>query len=129
MKKVPARSARKIEVKGKMEKRTGWQGQTESQIGGKKKSDRLVGAAETSKERAEWRRLQRKNQSILGLLKKKEWPKGHRENNWQVRQSCLCQKEKEQSRRFRAPDHEWGERVKVGESRTLAKERGITARA
>ena len=35
------------------------------------RSGRLVGVAETSKERAEWRRLQRKNLSILGQLKKK----------------------------------------------------------
>ena len=35
------------------------------------KSGRLVGAAEASKERAEWRRLQRKNLSILGLPKGK----------------------------------------------------------
>ena len=43
------------------------------------KSDRrrrglLVSAAETSKNRAEWRRLQRKNLDILGLLKRKEFP-------------------------------------------------------
>ena len=37
-------------------------------------------------------------------------------------------KEKEQSRLSKAPDHE-GERVKVDESRTLARERGIRARA
>ena len=56
-----------------MEKRTGWRGQNESQIVGKeKKNGRLVGAAETSKEHAEWRRLQRKNLNKLGLLKKKE---------------------------------------------------------
>ena len=40
----------------------------------KKRSGRLVGAAETSKERAERRRLQQRNVSILGLLKRKEWP-------------------------------------------------------
>ena len=39
-----------------------------------KRNGRLVGAAETSKERAEWHRLQRKNLSILGLLKRKELP-------------------------------------------------------
>ena len=36
-----------------------------------RRSGRLVGGAETSKELAEWRRLQRKNLSMLGLLKKK----------------------------------------------------------
>ena len=57
-------------------------GQNESQIGGEeKKSGRLVGAAETSKKRAEWRRLQRKNLNIQGLLKRKEWPQCHRESS------------------------------------------------
>ena len=37
-----------------------------------KNSGRLVGAAKTSKEHAEWRRLQRKNLSILGLSKRRE---------------------------------------------------------
>ena len=63
-----------------MEERTGWRGQNESQIvGEEKRNGRLVGAAETSKERAEWRRLQRKNWNILGLPKRKEWPQCHRE--------------------------------------------------
>ena len=107
---VPARSAREIEVKRKTEKRRGWRGQNESQIGGEeKKNGRLYGAAETSKERAEWRRLQQKNLSILGLLKRKEWPQCHRESRWQVRQSRLCHKEKEQSRLFKAPDRKGGE--------------------
>ena len=57
-----------------MEERTGWQGQNDSQIVEEKRNGRLVGAAETSKERAEWRRLQRKNLNILGLPKRKEWP-------------------------------------------------------
>ena len=112
-----------------MEETTGWRGQNESQTGGEeKKNGRLYGAAETSKERAEWRRHQRKNLSILGLTKRKEWPQCHRESSCHERRSRLCQKEKEQSRQFKAPDHEW-ERVKVGESRTLARERGIRARA
>ena len=58
-----------------MEERTESRGQNESQIvGEEKRNGRLVGAAETSKERAEWRRLQRKNLSILGLPKRKECP-------------------------------------------------------
>ena len=112
-----------------MEERTGRRGQNESQIvGEKKRNGRLVGTAETSKERAEWRRLQQKNLNILGLPKRKEWPQCHRESSWQVHQSRLCQKEKEQSRLSRVSDHE-GERVNVGESRTLARVRGIRARA
>ena len=93
-----------------MEERTGWCGQNESQTGGEeKKNGRLVGPAETSKERAEWRRLQRKNLSILGLPKRKEWSQCHRESSWQERQSRPCQKEKEQSRLTRVPDHEGAE--------------------
>ena len=53
-----------------------------------------------------WCRLQQKNLSILGLLKRKEWPQCHRESSWQVHQSRPCQKEKEQSRLSRVPDHE-----------------------
>ena len=93
-----------------MEERTGWRGPNESQIvGEEKRSGRLVAAAETSKERAEWRRLQRKNLSILGLPKWKEWPQCLRESSWQERRSRPCQKEKEQSRLSRVPDHEEGE--------------------
>ena len=55
-----------------MEERIGRRGQSESQIGEEKRSGRFVGAAETSKEHAEWRRLQRKNWNILGLPKRKE---------------------------------------------------------
>ena len=74
-----------------------------------KRNGRLVGVAETSKEHAEWRRLQQKNLSMLSLLKRKEWPKCHRECSWQVRQSHLCQMENEQSFLPRVPDHEGGE--------------------
>ena len=85
-------------------------GQSESQIvGEEKRSGRFVGAAQISKECAEWRRLQRENLSILGLLRRKEWPQCHRESSWQVRQSRLYQKEKEQSRQYKAPDRERGE--------------------
>ena len=53
-----------------MEERTEWRGQNESVIEGQeKRSGRLVGAAEATKERAEWRGLQRKNLCIIGLLK------------------------------------------------------------
>ena len=63
-----------------MKERTGWRGQSESQIVGEEmRNGRLVGAAETSKELAEWRRFQRKNVSIMGLLRRKGWPRCHRE--------------------------------------------------
>ena len=79
---VPARSATEFEIREKMEERTGWRGQNESQIvREEKRNGRLVGAAETSKERAEWRRLQRKNLNIMGLPKRKEWPLCHRESS------------------------------------------------
>ena len=56
-----------------MEEKTEWREQNESEIEGEeKRNGRLYGAAETSKERAEWRRLQQKNLNILGLSKRKE---------------------------------------------------------
>ena len=61
------------------------------------------------------------NLEILGLLKRKEWPQCHRESSWQVRRSRLCQKEQEQSRLSRVPDH-------GGESQ-VGRERRIIARA
>ena len=107
-----------------MEERTSWRGQNGSQKKGQEKSSgSLVGAAETSKELAEWRRFQWKNFSILDLLKRKEWPRCHRESSWQARRSRLCQKEKEQSHLSRVLDRE-GERIKVSESRILVRERG-----
>ena len=39
----------------------------------------------------------------------KEWSRCHRESNWQVCHSHLCQKEKEQGRQSRVPDREGGE--------------------
>ena len=78
-------------------------------VGEEKRNGRLVGAAETSKERAELRRFQRKNLNILGLLKRKEWPQCHRESSGQERRSRLCEKKKEQSHQSKAPDHEGGE--------------------
>ena len=59
-----------------MEEETERRGQSKSQVEGeKKRNGRLVGAAEISKERAEWRKLKTKNLSILSLLKRKEWPR------------------------------------------------------
>ena len=75
----------------------------------REEKDSLYGVAETSKKRAEWRRLQRKNWNMLGLPKRKEWPQCHRESSWQVRRSRPCQKEKEQNRLSRVSDHEGGE--------------------
>ena len=88
----PARSAAEFEVKGKIEETTRWQGHNESHIKGEKRSSRLVGAAETSKVRVGWRRLQRKILNMLDRLRRKELPHCHRESSWQVRQSRPCQK-------------------------------------
>ena len=50
-----------------MEERTGRRGQNESQTEGEeKRKGKLVGAAETNKERAEWRRLERKKLEHTG---------------------------------------------------------------
>ena len=126
---VPARSAREFEVKGKMEEKTEWRGQNESQIvGEKKRSGRLVGAAKTSKERAEWCRLQRKNLNILDLLKRKGWPRCHRESSWQVRQSRLCQGEKEQVRLSIGPDRD-EEESQCERELHLGEKEGIRAEA
>ena len=112
-----------------MEERTGRRGQNESQtIGEEKRNGKLVGAAETSKERAEWRRLQPKNLNILGLPKRKEWPQCHRVSSWQERRSRPYQKEKEQSRLSKAPDHEGGESQGVREPH-LGEKEGFRARA
>ena len=109
-----------------MEERTGRRGQNKSQIAGEeKRSGRLVGAAETSKERAEWRRLQQKNLNILGLMKRKEWSQCHRESRWQVRRRA---KGKEQSRLSRVPDHEGGETQGGRELHLGEREREIRAR-
>ena len=115
-----------------MEERTGWRGRRESEIEEEERSDRIVGAAETSRELAEWCRLQQKNLSILGLLKRKEClratkravgkyvragngPQSHKESSWQVRQSRLYQKEKEKSCLSKAPDRTVGESPGEGE--------------
>ena len=91
-----------------------------------RRKSRSIGVSETSKKRAEWRRLQRKNLCILGLLKRKEWPRCCRESSWQGRR--FCQKKKEQAV---CPKYQIvrGKRVKVSESRTLAREGEIRAGA
>ena len=112
-----------------MEERTGWREQNKSHTAGEEqKNGKLAGAAETIKERAEWRRLQRKNLSILGLPKRKKWPQCHRKSSWQERRSRPCQKEKEQSRLSRAPDHEVGKSQGEREPR-LGEREGIRAKA
>ena len=88
-----------------------------------RRNGRFVGAAETSKEHAEWRRLQQKNLSTLGLPKRKEWPQCHRESSWQERRSRPYQKEKEQSHLSKAPDHE-GEVSQYGREPHLGEKEG-----
>ena len=68
---VPARFAREIEITGKVEERTGWREQNESQIGREeKRNGRLVGGSDTSKERAEWCRPQWKKLGNTGPAEK-----------------------------------------------------------
>ena len=76
-----------------------------------RRSGRLVGASETSKEHAEWRRLQRKNLKMLRLLKGKGRPQCHNDSSYEVRQSLLCQKGKKQNLMPRAPDRKRAFRV------------------
>ena len=96
--------------------------------GEEKRNDRFVGAAETSGELAEWYRHQRKNLSKLGLPKRKEWPQCHQVSSWQRRPSRLFRSEKKHRHHPDLQTVRW-ERVKVSESCTLAKERGIRAGA
>ena len=89
--------------------RTGWRGQNESQIEREqKRNGRLVVLPRPAKH-AEWRRLLRKNLKIMGLPKRKEWLQCHKESSWQVCRNHSRQKEKEQARQSRVPDHEEGE--------------------
>ena len=90
-----------------MEERTEWRGQSESQIGGDEKwqtcwcyrdQQRACRMAQASAEKLEH----------TGPAENKEWPQCHRESSWQVRQSRLCQKGKEQSHLSRAPDRKEG---------------------
>ena len=95
------------------------------------KNGRLVGVAQTSKERAGWRKLQRKYLSIPGLLKRKGQPRCHGESSWQVCQTRLCQKGKEQSRLSRALDRKEGiqcQRSKENSSKGKKKRRMFLCR-
>ena len=90
-----------------MEERTGWRGQIESKIiEEEKRNGRIDGAAETSKERAERRRLQQRNLNILGLLKKRKSGLSATERAAGKYAGAALAKKKEQSRLSRAPDHE-----------------------
>ena len=107
-----------------MEERTGWRGQNESQtIGEEKRNGRLYGAADTSKERAEWRRLQRKNLSILGLPNRKEWPQCHRETA--VGKNAGAAIAKRKPNRAVYPEYQ----IMRGRESRWARVRGIRARA
>ena len=126
---APDRSATEFEIRGKMEESTWWRGQNESQIGGEeKRNGRLVSAAETSKERIEWRRLQRKNLNIVGLLKRKGGLSSIERAVGKDAGAALAK-----IKRNRAVSLKYqvmrGERVKMNESRTLTRERGIRAGA
>ena len=66
-----------------------------------------------------------------GPAKIKGWPQCYKESSWQVRQSHLCQKEKEQSRLFKAPDRKEGiqcQRSKENSSKGKKKRRVFLCR-
>ena len=92
----------------------------------KEESGRLVGAAETSKEHAEWCRLQQKTLNILGLLKRVASVPQQRAVG-KYAGAAFAKRE-----RNRAVSSEYqimmGEGVKVGESCTLARQRGRSER-
>ena len=67
---------------------------------------RLVGAAEISKELAEWRRLQQSNLSMQRLLRKRVASVPQREQLTSTPERLY---QKEQSRLSRAPDRKRGE--------------------
>ena len=76
-------------------------------------------------------RLQWKYLGILGLLKRKGWPRCHRESSWEVRQSRLCQEGKEQSRLSRVLDRKEGihcQRSKENSSKGKKKRRVFLCR-
>ena len=95
-----------------MEERTGWRGQNESQTGEEKKNGRLYGVAETSKKRAEWHRLQRKN---WACRKRKS---GLSATERSVDKNAGAALAKRKRNRAVCPEYQImrGERVKVGES-------------
>ena len=123
---VPARSATEFEITRKVEERTGWRGQSESQTGEEeKKNGRLYGVAETSKGRAEWRRLQQKNWAC------QKGKSGLSATERAVGKNAGAALAKRKRNKAVCPEYQVmrGERVKVGKSRTLARVRGIRVRA
>ena len=53
--------------------------------------------------------------NILGLPKRKEWPKCQKESSWQVRQRRICQKRKGTEPSVKIPNREMGENQGEGE--------------
>ena len=65
-----------------------------------KRSGRHVGVAENSGEACRMAQTSAEKFEQTGSGEIKEWPHCHKVSWWQVRQSRLCQMEKEQSRLF-----------------------------
>ena len=114
-------------VKEKMEKKTVWRGRSEILRGGEKKWQ-IFGGAKTSREFAEWRRLDLKNLNKLHLPKRKGWSKRHKVSRWQGPPSHLCQKKKEQNHQSRSPNHEM-EKSQCEQKVCLGVKEGIIAGA
>ena len=90
-----------------------------------KRSGKLVGAAETSKEVVERCRLQQNNLSIQDLPKRRKRPQFNKESSWQERQAAFAKKKQKQSRLSRASDHKVGESQDEQEQHLGERERGI----
>ena len=92
----------------------------------KKRQWHTCGAAKTSKELAEWPRLQRKNLNILGLPKTKEWPQCHKKAVGKYARAAFAKGEMKSAI---CPKHQIVRResVKVSKNRTFTREKGIKA--
>ena len=93
-----------------------------------RRNGRLVGAAETSKKRAEWRRLHQRNLNILGLAKRKECFSAAERAVGKYAGAAIAKRNRNRAVKL---THEImrRQRVKVSESRTLARERKTRAKA
>ena len=88
------------------------------------RNGRLVGAAKTSKDCTEWCRIQRKNLSILGLLKWKEWSSATERAVGKYVRATFAKRKRNTAICQEYQIMRW-EKVKVSESHTLAREREI----
>ena len=113
-----------------MEEGTGWRGQNESQTGEEeKKNGRLYGVAETSKRAC--RMVQASAEKLEQTGPAEKGKSGLSATERAVGKNAGAALAKRKRNRAICPEYQImrGERVKVGESRTLARVGGIRARA